>query len=494
MTFKYPKIKIIYDLLELLASNFIFFIIIFIVNAASDSGFISLLRYAFFLFVGFSFLSRLATIFFTRVEFGNDGIRVYTGIFSKSERFIPKDKLENIQTSNNVFQRLFRVSTIVIETGDSSGEVMLDFVNKTMLEKIQHYTLSSENPDFIEKSLTDSAILFTPTIKDLLKASLTSFSFLAIVPIAFNLFSDFFSEFFNDFDLFKLPISILILLTILGIIFAFGIGIVKTFNKYYRYQISMDDERIYVKKGWLSKQSFSIRKEKVQAVIYKQSGYQRLLRVTTVRLISTGEVMASEDNDEINEFFPYLPTAKANALVAAILPEFSRQPLEVRSTKKAKKLIWLKPPIFTFIVALLGFIDPILLSLAAVVLILTLINRILTYRNFGFTLKDQHVQVQSGIYTLETVVTKRPKLIEASFDQGPIQRYAGVMDLELTNRAHPVHTFYLMNIDAELRNELQFWFEQRAKEVKIDPKTMDGALKKETVIRLLNALNMKKTT
>ena len=491
MTFKYPTIKILYDVLDIVKNNFFLLIIVFIVNIQNDSTFMNVVRLGLIAILALTFLSRLKELVFTKVTFAADGVRVYTGMISKSERFVPREKFENVQTSTNVLQRLFGANSVTMETGDATGDVMLKFIKHAELKKIEAYVLSASDDTVISlQHEDDKGVLFTPTIQDLLKASLTSFSFLAIIPIAINAWSDLKLEKFIDGDAMKLPLWLTLLLILLAIIVALVIGLLKTFNSYYQYKISMDEERIYVRKGWLSKQHFSIRKEKVQAVIYKQNWYQKLLRVTTIRLISTGEIMKSEDH-QINEFFPYLPTAKADELIATMLPQFTRKEMTHMTSKKAKKLIWLRPPIFSIIVALFGLWQWIFYIIGAIVFVLTYVNRIVTYKNLAFTLQDQLVQVQSGAFIVETIVTKRPKLIEIEYEHSLLQRKIGVMSMKISNRAQPIHVTELKDIDAELQKELTIWFEQRAKEVRIDPKTKDGALKNEAITRFVTVIKTK---
>ncbi|MFJ7950694.1 PH domain-containing protein [Lysinibacillus sp. NPDC096418] len=463
------------------------FIIVFIINFNSDSTFINVLRFVLIAIVTLSFLGRLKELLFTKVLFAGDGVRVYTGLFSKSERFVPKEKFENVQTATTVLQRLFGAHTVTMETGDATGDVTLKFVRQAERDKMEAYVLSASNLSIIASTDENAGVLFRPTVQDLLKASLTSFSFLAFIPIVLNVWSDLKLEKFVDIEAVKLPLWLTLVLILLAIMVAIGIGILRTFNSYYQYEISMDNERIYVQKGWLSKQSFSIRKEKVQAVIYKQSLYQRLLRVTTIRLISTGEIMTSGEQ-QINEFFPYLPTAKAEELMATLLPKFTRESMTHSASKKARKLIWLRPPIFAIVVAILGLWQWIFYIIGAVLFILTYANRILAYKNLAFTLQEHHVQVQSGTFTVETLVTKRSKLIELVFERSLLQRATGVMNMKLSNRAQPIHVTELKDIDAELQKELTIWFEQRIKDVRIDPKTRDGELKNEGIVRFLTVL------
>ncbi|WP_143415932.1 PH domain-containing protein [Geobacillus sp. E263] len=482
MTFRYSKLKIFYDLLDLIKSN-LFILFILFLNSGSNSMFMNIVQWGAIAVFGFSFLFRIYETLFTKVVFAEDGIHIHKGLFSKSEQFIPREKFENVQTKANVLQRLFGVQSITMETGEATSDVTLEFVNKVDCIKIEDYVLRNGNQEqHAEEAINESErqILFTTTIRDILKASLLSFSFLAIIPIGLNIWSDVHPEKYINVDKVMSHLSgwLLILLVLLAVLAAVGIGVFKTFNSYYQYTISMDNERIYVQKGWLSKQSFSIRKDKVQAVIYKQNGYQKLLGVTTIKLISAGEILPSEDQN-LNEFFPYLPTEKAHELIAIMLPEFQLRSMTHYASPKAKKLIWLRPPIFASLVAAIGFWKPIFFVFGAIVLVFTYINRIREYRNTAFKLEDAHVQLRSGAFTVETLVTKRAKLLELQFERSLLQRIFDVMSVKLTNRAHPVHVTTLLDIDSSLQPLITSWFEARTKDVEIDPHSQYDSLKQD---------------
>lgn len=495
MTFRYSKLKVFYDLLDLIKSNLFILFALFILNAGSDSTFMNIVKWGAIAMLGFGLLLRIKETLFTKVEFAEDGIHMHTGLFSKSEQFIPREKFENVQTSANVLQRLFGVQAITMETGEATSDVALKFVSKADCSNMEDYILRrGKYEQHVEEANNEPErqILFTPTIPNILKAALMSFSFLAIIPISFNIWSDVHPEKLVDVDevASHIPGWLIILLVSLVVLVAIGIGVFKTFNSYYQYTISMDNERIFVQKGWLSKQSLSIRKDKVQAVIYKQSGYQKMLGVTTIKLISTGEILSSDDQ-QINEFFPYLPTEKAYQLIAVMLPQYQQSNMTHHASAKAKMLIWLRPPFFAVIVAVIGFWKPIFFVFGAIVFILTYINRILQYRNTAFKLADTHVQLRTGGFTVETLVTKRAKLLELKFERSLLQRMRGVMSVNVTNRAHPIHVTTLLDIEPALQPMITTWFEARTNDVAIDPHSQDGSLKQDANALLLRALKLK---
>ncbi|MER2000202.1 MAG: PH domain-containing protein, partial [Lysinibacillus sp.] len=123
MTFKYPKIKVLYEFLDQFISSIFFLLIIYVLNYNTDSTFMIILKFVYAGILFIAMFGRLNETIFTKVDFAVDGVRVYTGIFSKSERFIPRKKFENVQTSASVLQRIFGAQKVVMETGDAAGDV-----------------------------------------------------------------------------------------------------------------------------------------------------------------------------------------------------------------------------------------------------------------------------------------------------------------------------------------------------------------------------------
>ena len=82
MTFRYSKLKVFYDLLDLVKSNLFILFILFILNAGSDSTFMNIVQWGAIAMLGLSLLLRIQETLFTKVEFAENGIYIHTGLFS----------------------------------------------------------------------------------------------------------------------------------------------------------------------------------------------------------------------------------------------------------------------------------------------------------------------------------------------------------------------------------------------------------------------------
>ena len=513
MTFRYSPLKILYDICDIFKSNFFFILFVFIINFNSTSTFMLIVKIIISLVITVSLFLRIKETFFTTIFIKSDGFHIHTGIFSKSEQLIPRDKIENVQSSSTVLHRLFSAQQMTLETGDASTDVSLKFIRpsqvhlfaayegtphihaeKKQLERADELLLhneekSTEKEAAVLSSMSKEAILYTPSTFDLLKASCLSFSFLAVIPILIKFISELKLDEKMDWQQISstLPLWGIALIIVALIVIAVSIGVIKTFKRYYRYTISMDQERIYIRQGVISNQRLSIRKEKVQAVIYSQTTYQKLLGVVTIKLLSAGEI-SSSNNQQINEFFPYLPMKQAAALVEQMLPNYGKQTSTYKPVKGAKWFIVVRIPYLALVVAAIGFWKPIFFIFGGIVFVLTYIYRIQQYRNSSLTFHQASIQLQTGGFTTETLVTKRAKLLELSFEQSPLQRLAQAQTIKITNRAHPVQVTSLEDFHLALTPKLKRWFEQRNEDVVIDPASQPNALKHQVVRKLLKQL------
>lgn len=80
------------------------------------------------------------------------------------------------------------------------------------------------------------------------------------------------------------------LMILVLLIISIALGIVRTFVKYGNFQITSDAKRIYISKGMMEQTSFSILKERVQAVKITQSPMKRLLGLAEVELTTAGSL------------------------------------------------------------------------------------------------------------------------------------------------------------------------------------------------------------
>lgn len=492
---RYHPLLMLYNLWTFLKSTF-FIVILLLINRNSDSF---LMKYGSLLFLAIIILTSFSILLkWWKMKYAVDDHSFYlrSGVFQKHEQTIPFTKIQNTQQKTTFFHQLFRVTSISFETGISTSDssVKFDVISKNEANSLKQL-IENPCPPQGEKNDVDIAVgeeheeeilgpkgktlHFTPATKDTFKAAFTSFSFLFIIPIVITIFSklDDLFEFGDKLDVVYSIITIawwsIALVIILLIFFSVGFGILRTFIKYGKYEISSDDELIYIQKGILEESTFTISKEKVQAIQINQSFLKRILGLAEVKLISAGNI--GELTSDTNSLYPFLPIKKSYELISEILPSYT---VTTEMNLLPKKSFWIRlfRPSWVWIIATgtLAYFQPSIFSfdipwwaISMILLVMIGFMRILDYVNTRYTINGKFVQFKTGSFNTSLFITKREKVIEASTSQSIIQKKLGLSSIVTINRSKPVHHSTIKDIPTVITDEFVHWYSRRIDDIEI---------------------------
>ncbi|KAA0956498.1 PH domain-containing protein [Planococcus kocurii] len=497
--------SLLFKIGKLIRSSIFFILVLFVFQADNSSMLLVYGRYAFLLFFLGSVVFAVLNWFTTTYAIDDQRFYLRRGVFSKTDQSIPFSKVQNINRHISFAHRLLGLTSISFETGIAGEDSSVKFEVVTRKEALrlesavqqrnksvatEHETISNdtEEPPAAEqlkpgqKKLKERVIHFEPTRKDLFKASMTSFSFLLLVPLLASLYYN-----VSEFSGFEERLSgvgtsllastwMIAIVTTLIILASFVFGIVHSFIKYGNYEISSDSERVYIKKGLLSQASFSIAKERVQAIEITQSFTKRILGLAEVKLISAGSLSLGSEELNISSLYPFLPKRKAYAIVAELLPGYRIQEDMQRLPKRALWIRLLKPSwIWLIATALLFYFQSNFLKIqnmwwivSIVLLIVVVVSRTLNFLHTRYCLNEELIQLKNGGFTSTLFITKREKIVEVEITQNRIQRAFGLSSLQTVTRARPVHTSYLEDVPDSFVDIFHRWYRDRTKEVELD--------------------------
>lgn len=497
--------SLLFKIGSIIRNSLFIFLILFVFQAGSNSTLVVYGRYAFIAYISWSIVSAMLNWLTTTYALDDQGFYLRRGIFSKTEQAIPFSKVQNINRHTSFFHRILRLTSISFETGIAGDDASVKFDVTTKKEASQLEAIVQQQKDFINtenptildetkdfsvakptvfiKKTTDERILhFQPTRRDLLKASMTSFSFLLLIPLLGSVFYNI-SEFINlderleyvGASILSSPWLIAIAVTVL-VVASFTFGIIHSFIKYGKYEISSDSQRIYIKKGIFSEASFSIAKERVQAIEITQTFTKRILGLAEVKLISAGSLSLDSEELNINSLYPFLPVDQAYALVSELLPGYRIQMDMQRLPRRSLWIRILKPSwIWLIATAILFYFKPKFLSIeetwwigSSILLILIVLSRVLDFLHTRYCLNEELIQLKNGGFTSTLFVTKREKIVEVEMSQNRIQRACGLSSLQTVTRARPIHTSYLEDVPDQLVVTFHHWYRGRSNEVQLE--------------------------
>lgn len=487
LTKRLHPINIVFKLFSLGRSMLFPIIFLFIIKHGSDSAFTKYGRIAIILFMVISIVGILLNWFTHRYEFEERTLHIYHGVFVKSHRNVPLSRIQNIQKHTTFLHRMFNLTSITLETGTSGDEasVKFDVISYKEAERIEQLvaTLASDQlvkenailtvdkMDDEEPGLLEKTMHYTVSNTELVKASFTSLSFVAIIPIVVSIYFNI-DEFFsledatgNLFSIILDKLWILIPLTLAFLLVSISIGLLTTFLRYGKSEISSDTNRIYLKKGILNVTSFSITKNKVQAIQFEQSLLKRLFGFVEVKLVSAGSV--GDDKQETNSLFPFLPIKQAYALVEILLPHYQINPDMHKLPKKSLGLKILRPNYFWIIGSIILFYwKPEFWYASPILLAIILVYKYLVFYRTRYLLSDYLVQIKTGAFTTTLFITDRHKIQEIEVKQSVLQRKFGLANIQMANRGKPTHISNVDDLPQSIASCFYHWYAARPQNTK----------------------------
>lgn len=489
---RYHPLTMLVNLWEFIKSLFFFAILLFVLNYGSDSMIVYYGRIIFYIAIVVGLFNIVYNWFIHTYQLVDESFYLYEGLFNKTERHIPFSKVHNVKRNRSFLHRLFKVTSISFETSMSGPDAAVKFKVISFVEAKQFELLMKEKPDDVldssleiegEQEVKDQRTLhFSPTRKDTIKAAFTSFSFLLLLPILFT----FYIKLDDVFDLdskaegvFNTIISswwFIALVVILILAASLTFGFVRAFIKYGKYEITSDRERIFITRGMINEVSFSIAKDKVQAIEITQPFIKRVLGLAEVKLISAGSLGDDIDQVEANSLYPFLPVKKAYVMIEELLPTYEVSTVMNRLPKKSLVIRLLRPS-WLWIILTIGLVSfkPTVFTLengwwlsSLAVLILIIGARYLNFVNTRFTIREGFIQFRSGSLGTVLFISKREKVVEIEVSRNKIQQLFGLASINMINRAKPVHHTGMTDVPLSVAHDFYNWYANRLVDITLE--------------------------
>lgn len=485
---RYHPLIMLFDISQLIKNAIFLVISLSMLKFASQSSYSIIGKALFFSIFAMSAISIIFKWFTHKYKIDDACFHIYNGFLSKTVQTIPFTKIQNINRHASLLHRIFNVTSISFETsmtGEGSS-IKFEVISKSEADRMealvrdQLITIKSQQGILSEVNVREKmnhqnrTIHFKPQKKDIIKASLTSLSFLACIP----LLGSFFLKINEFLDLEKIiteiargSIGAVILIIVFTILFSAIFGIVTTYLKYGNYKISSDDRYIHITKGIVEQTAYSISKEKVQAIEVKQTIMKRLLGLAEVKLTCVADLSSEENKHEIHSLYPYLPVQRAYEIVSEMLPSYE---VSQKMSCLPKRFFWVRliGQSWLWIIAIfLLYYNKIsfykienLWVLSVILFIFFILLRIQGFFQTRFALNSHFIQFKKGYLTTSLFVSKREKIIEVSISQSFIQKRLGLASITTSNRSKPIHFAGVDDVPAEFASSVYHWYLKRQKE------------------------------
>ncbi len=360
-------------------------------------------------------------------ELTTDTFDIQSGVVARRNREIPLRRIQNVDISRNVVQRVLGVAAVDFETaGGSETEAAIRYVSfeeaKRLQGEIRRLKRGAEDP--AERETEPASELFALSDRELALVGALSFDF-RVPGILFVLGSGSFpilSTAVPDGGGFPVVVGGLLFLFVVVVLFSWAAGAVLAIVNYYGFRLLRTGDELQYERGLLQRYDGSIPLDKIQTLTVEDNPLKRYFDYATLYIETAGYAPGQGGGGRGSQAAVPLATRPrveqlANDIESFGAPEFQRPPRRVRRRYAARYLIGLG-----VVTALLFGVDSLLAQSlpwfgTAVLLPLVPFAAHVKWKHRGYWLGDDHVVTRNGVlkrqikvvpyYRIQTVIDSR---------------------------------------------------------------------------------------
>ena len=374
------------------------------------------------------FLSWRAT---TYAVTGNS-FRLKRGVLQKSERTIPLDHVQSVDTVQGIIQRFFDVVEVRIETaggGTTEPDAALSALDRAAARALRREIEGSSGERTEETG--GPTVLRRLSTRELLVSGATS----GQIGVAFSLLavgSQFFDDFLSDDFVRRLfetlaPNWLMVLLVLipLGLLLAWLLAIAGTVLAYNGFTLSREGDFLYIRRGLLERREATIPLSRIQAIRISEGVLRQPFGLAAVRVESAGY---GEDAGVSTMLFPLLPRDEVEQFLAAAAPEFAVNPTLRPLPRRALRRYVFRAVILYLVLALAAapFTFLVFQSVSGLLALLLIPPAAaygwLCYRDAGWALERDRLVVRYRRLGRKTALAPRRRLQSRGVARSPFQR------------------------------------------------------------------------
>ncbi len=255
------------------------------------------------------------------------------GVIQKSERTIPLDHVQSVDTVQGIVQRLFGVVEVRVETaggGTNEPDASLSALSRaaagTLRREIEN---SRREPAGGEEEESGPVVVRHLTTRELLIAGATSGQIgvaISLVAVVSQVFDEFFSQEFVERVVTTFAprsVTALLLLVAAAGLLAWMLAIGGTVLAHAGFTLARDGDYLYIRRGLLERREAAIPLSRIQAVRVVEGILRQPFGLAALRVESAGY---GENAGVSTILFPLLPRREVDRFLRAAAPEFAGEP------------------------------------------------------------------------------------------------------------------------------------------------------------------------
>jgi len=342
-----------------------------------------------------------------------DTFDLRSGVVSRRTREIPYRRVQNVDVSRNVLQRVLGIAELRVETaGGGETEIRLRYVSHAEAERLQQEIgrrKRGTDGDDEDAATAEPSVqqLFAITPKELLLLGLVrvDLRLLSFATVLLPVIIPSVSNRFPLVDLLQAAPALLVGVVLLALV----ISSLRAVTGYYGFELGRDDRELRYRRGLAQEYSGAIPLDKVQSVVVSESVLARLLGYASLSVETAGYAPGT-DGTGSQSAVPIADRDRVFRLAREV--ESFGDPAFERPPKRARTRYAIRYSLGVALLAGLGVVAARLLPFPVPVpgyaplalLPLAPVAAHLKWTQIGFALGANHVVAREGFWTRQTRV------------------------------------------------------------------------------------------
>lgn len=434
--------------LEIIRGNFITLLLILFVSGSGDEQSLINLTWVFGTIIVLLVWGIVSWLRFTyRVE--EDQLVIEQGVLMQKKLYITKDRIQVIDITSGIVQRMFGLVEVQVKTaGSSSREAKISAVTReeaNVLREILRKESTSSRQEAVEGDTgADSESsgakrdeVYRLDGKDLLIAASTSGSLgvaLSIVGTAFSQIDQLFTEqqiirYLESVIPSSASYSLIISSVIVILVVSWVLSFLGTAVKYAGFAIRLKDEELIISHGFFERKQLTIPYNRIQAIQIKDELLRQPFGFVTLKIDSAGY---GDQGGRSVMLMPILKKTKLAGFLEKVLPEYSEKAAAVHPPPRSARRYVLRMGLFSLVAVIplslsfdFGFY-PFLLVLPALLL------GYFQYRDAAVGAGGNTMILRYRQLSRKTVVIKKYRIQTVEWSSNPFQQRAGLAHFSAT--------------------------------------------------------------
>lgn len=423
----------------------------------------------FFAAVMFTLISGMISWLRYTYRFEEDELRIEYGVFVRKKRYIPLERIQSINVTEGLLQRLFGLVKVQIETagGEGEAEAVLSAISKEEANQVQDYVAAAKygtNED--SGRVQEGEVVYTISASELVVLSLTSGGVGVVISALIALLSqldDFipYKKVFGGLERWAVQnIIMLAVIIFIGFFLAWIISLLMTMLKYANFKVVKTEKDFIISQGLLERKQITIPLKRIQAIRINENIVRQMLGYGTVYVESAGGSVENLEAANVT-LLPLIKVKQIGPMLESFLPDYQLHPAFTPAPQRALRRYLLRSLYIPIPIVIVSIIFLKMWGLLSFILLgLMMGNAFLKYRDAGWSLEEQQLSLRFRTINRITVIMKKNKIqslemkesyfqhkkklgtLGASVKSGAGGAGGTVVDLEISD-IHQVYQWYL---------------------------------------------------